>query len=161
MNEEARIRELERELSNANTLIDQYKYEQKENTALVGQYEQGLWHATEQIRGYSGDNEMRYLAQKRHYNQLLQQEKDEHHDTRLDRDHWQAQTLRLCDMLRTAYRMRVDEWSDEYRVIVGLQSEVRCYRRLLKMEVEEPEEETGWQYLKDAPFDDLPIRPLH
>jgi len=57
-------------------------------------------------------------------------------------------------MIRTAYRLRVDEWCDEYRVVVGLQSEVRCLRRCLGMETEKPEEETGYPYLKDAPFDD-------
>lgn len=151
---EARIRELERDLTKANKMIDLYKHEQKENTSLIGQYEQGLWQATEQIRDYSGKNEDRFLAQKKHYNGLLQQEKDEHHQTRLERDHWQAQTLRVCDMIRKAYRLRVDEWCDEYRVIVGLQSEVRCYRRCMGMDSEKPEEETGWPYIKDAPFDD-------
>ena len=113
-----------------------------------------MWQATEQIRDYASKNEDRFLAQKRHYNDLLQQEKDEHLQTRLDRDHWHAQTLRVCEMIRIAYRLRCDEWCDEYRVIIGLQSEVRCLRRCLGMESEKPEEETGWPYLEDAPFDD-------
>ena len=151
---EARIRELERELAKANKLIDLYKHEQKENTSLVGQYEHGLWQVTDQIRDYATNNEDRFLAQKRHYNELLQQEKNEHLQMRLDREHWHAQTIRVCEMIRTAYRLRVDEWCDEYRVVVGLQSEVRCLRRCLGMEAEKPEEETGYPYLKDAPFDD-------
>jgi len=151
---EARIRELERELAKANKIIDLYKHEQKENTSLVGHYEQGMWQATEQIRDYATKNEDRFLAQKRHYNELLQQEKDEHLQTRLDRDHWHGQTIRVCEMIRTAYRLRVDEWCDEYRVVVALQSEVRCLRRCLGMEAEKPDEETGWPYLKEAPFDD-------
>lgn len=151
---EARIRELERELAKANKVIELYKHEQKENTSLIGQYEQGMWLATEQIREYTSKNEDRFLAQKRQYNDLLQQEKDDHFQTRLEKDHWQAQTLRVCEMIRKAYRLRVDEWCDEYRAIVGLQSEVRCYRRCLGMEPEKPEEETGWPYLKDVPFED-------
>ncbi|KAK5073054.1 hypothetical protein LTR51_005696 [Lithohypha guttulata] len=150
----AKIRELERELAKSNKIIELYKHEQKENTALIGQYEQGLWQATDQIRVYTNKSEDRFIAQREHYNDLLQQEKDEHLQTRLERDHWQQQTLRVCEMIRKAYRLRVDEWCDEYRTVVGLQSEVRCYRRVLGMPPEKPEEETGWPYLKDAPFDD-------
>ncbi|KAK5086551.1 hypothetical protein LTR05_003719 [Lithohypha guttulata] len=150
----AKIRELERELAKSNKIIELYKHEQKENTALIGQYEQGLWQATDQIRDYTNKSEDRFIAQREHYNDLLQQEKDEHLQTRLERDHWQQQTLRVCEMIRKAYRLRVDEWCDEYRTVVGLQSEVRCYRRVLGMPPEKPEEETGWPYLKDAPFDD-------
>lgn len=35
--------------------------------------------------------------------------------------------------------------------MVGLQTEVRCLRRCLGMEAEKPEEETGWEYLKEGP----------
>lgn len=152
--DQARIRDLERELASAHKIIDLYKNEQKDNTSLIGQYEQGMWQATEQIRDYSSKNEDRFIAQKKHYNDLLQQEKDEHFQTRLEKDHWQQQTLRVCEMIRKAYRMRVEEWCDEYRTVLGLQSEVRCYRRLLSMPAEKLEEETGWPCLKDAPFDD-------
>lgn len=151
---EARIRELERELAKANKIISLYKHEQKENTLLIGQYEQGVWQMTDQVRDYAGRTEERMLALKRHYNDLLQQEKDEHLETRLDRDRWHANTIRCAEMIRKAYRLRCDEWCDEYRVVVGLQSEVRCLRRCLGIEAEKPEEETGWPYLKDAPFDD-------
>ena len=149
-----RIRELGRELAKANKVIDLYKHEQKENNALIGQYEQGIWQTTEQVRDYASKNEDRHLATKRQYNDLLQQEKDDHLNTRLERDYWQDQTHKCAQMIRKAYRLRVDEWCDEYRIVVGLQSEVRCYRRLLGIEAERPDEETGWPYLKDAPLED-------
>ena len=106
--------------------------------------------STDQMRSYVDNIDARFLSQKRHYNDLLQQEKDEHLQTRLDRDHWPNQTLKVCEMLRTAYKLRCDEWSEEYRVISGLQSEIRCLRRCLGLEAEKPEEEAGWPYLKDA-----------
>lgn len=151
---EARVRRLEQDLAKANRLIDLYKHEQKENTGLIAMYEDGMGTATEQIRNYCGDMEGRFLTQRRHYNNLLQQEKDEHLQSRLDRDHWHAQTLKVCEMIRTAHRLRTDEWCEEYRVISGLQAEVRCYRRILGMEPEKPEDETGWPYLKDLPLND-------
>ena len=151
---EARIRELERELAKANHVISLYKHEQTENTNLIAMYEDAMGTATEQIRNYCGDIEGRFLAQRRHYNNLLQQEKDEHLQSRLDRDHWHAQTLKVCEMIRTAYRLRTDEWCEEYKIISGLQSEVRCLRRCLGMEAEKPEQETGWPYLKDLPLND-------
>ncbi|EHY53339.1 hypothetical protein HRR83_003548 [Exophiala dermatitidis] len=153
-NDKARIHELERELAKANHIIDLYKHEQKENTSLIAMYEDALGTATEQIRNYTGDIEARFLAQRKHYNNLLQQEKDDHLQSRLDRDHWHAQALKLCEMIRTAHRLRTDEWSEEYTVVAGLQAEVRCLRRCLGMEPEKPEEETGWPYLKDLPLND-------
>ena len=108
--------------------------------------------ATEQIRNYCCDNNDRYLAQRRHYNNLLQAEKDEHLQSRLDRDHWHAQTMKVCGMIRHAYRLRCDEWSEELAIISGLQNEVRVYRNAMGMEKERSEDETGWPYLKDAPL---------
>lgn len=150
----ARMREIERELAKAKQVIDIYKDEQKENTNLIAMYEDALGTATEQIRNYCGGIEERFLAQRRHYNDLLQQEKDDHLKSRLDRDHWHAQTRRVAEMIRTAYRLRCDEWCEEYTIISALQAEVRCYRRLLGMDAERLEDETGWPYLKDLPLND-------
>lgn len=36
-------------------------------------------------------------------------------------------------------------------MIYGLQNEVRAYRSALGMELEKPEEEYGWEILKDVP----------
>lgn len=135
-------------------MISLYKHEQAENTNLIAMYEDALGTATEQIRNYCTDIESRFLAQRKHYNNLLQQEKDEHLSSRLDRDHWHAQTLKVSEMIRTANRLRADEWSDEYTVISGLQSEVRCLRRCLGMEPERVENETGYSYLKAIPLAD-------
>jgi hypothetical protein len=55
-------------------------------------------------------------------------------------------------MLRTAYRLRTDEWGEELKVISGLQNEVRVLRKALGMEVEKTEDETGWPYLREAPL---------
>jgi hypothetical protein len=105
----------------------------------------------EQIRNYCQNNNMQYLSQKRHYNQLLQQERDAHLASRLDRDHWHAQTMKCSEMIRTAYRLRCEEEEVPWRVVAGLQNEVRALRNALGMEVEKPEEEAGWEILKDMP----------
>ncbi|OQU98281.1 hypothetical protein CLAIMM_04090 [Cladophialophora immunda] len=151
-NDKARIRELELELAKQKQLVELYKHEQKENTSLIAMYEEAMGTAVEQIRNYCGDIEGRFLRQRKHYNDLLQQEKDDHLQSRLDRDHWYAQTLKVCEMIRTAHRLRTDEWCEEYTIVAALQGEVRCLRRCLGMEAEKPEEETGWPYLKDLPL---------
>ncbi|OAP55297.1 hypothetical protein AYL99_10270 [Fonsecaea erecta] len=151
-NDKARIRELELELAKQKHLVELYKHEQKENTGLIAMYEEAMGTAVEQIRNYCGDIEGRFLRQRKHYNDLLQQEKDDHLQSRLDRDHWYAQTLKVCEMIRTAHRLRTDEWCEEYTVVAALQGEVRCLRRCMGMEPEKPEEETGWPYLKDLPL---------
>ncbi|ETI20305.1 hypothetical protein G647_08339 [Cladophialophora carrionii CBS 160.54] len=148
-NDKAKIRELELELAKQKHLVELYKHEQKENTNLIAMYEEAMGTAVEQVRNYCGDIEGRFLRQRRHYNDLLQQEKDEHLQSRLDRDHWHAQTLKVCEMIRTAHRLRSEEWHEEYTIIAALQGEVRILRRVIGMEAEKPEEETGWPYLKD------------
>jgi hypothetical protein len=149
---EARIRELELELAKSKHIIELYKHEQKENTNLIAMYEEGMGTAVEQIRNYCSGIEARFLAQRKHYNDLLQQEKDDHLQSRLDKDHWYAQTLKVCEMIRTANRLRSEEWAEEYTIIAALQGEVRILRRLCEMEEQAPEEETGWPYLKDLPL---------
>lgn len=117
-------------------------------------YEDALGTATEQIRNYATGIEARFLAQRKHYNNLLQQEKDEHLQSRLDRDQWNALYLEVCRMIRTAHHLRNSEWTEEYTIIAGLQAQVRCLRRCMGMEAEEPEEEIGWPYLKELPLND-------
>ncbi|CRG89700.1 hypothetical protein PISL3812_06739 [Talaromyces islandicus] len=147
----ARIAELERALAKERHTVDILKREQVENTKLIGDFESSLGIIVEQIRNYCQDNNMYFLAQKKDYNSLLQAERDAHLASRLDRDHWHAQTIRLAEMLRTAYRLRCEEDVAPTRVVQGLQSEVRALRSALGLEPEKPEEETGYEFLKDLP----------
>ncbi|KAK2764383.1 hypothetical protein FQN54_009077 [Arachnomyces sp. PD_36] len=146
-----RIAELERALAREKRLNEVFKREQAENTKLIGDYEAAVGTMVEQIRNYCQNNNMHYLAQKRHYNNLLQVERDGHLQSRLERDEWEARTLRCAEMIRTGYRMRCEEDEVPIRVVQGLQNEVRAYRNALGMEPEKPEEEYGWEVLKDAP----------
>ncbi|KAH8426190.1 uncharacterized protein LDX57_003934 [Aspergillus melleus] len=147
----ARIAELERALAKEKRTVEILKNEQTENTKLIGDYEAAVGTMVEQIRNYCQNNNMNYLAQKRHYNNLLQAERDAHLESRLDRDYWHAQTMKCAEMIRTAYRLRCEEEEMPVRVIAGLQNEVRAYRNALGMEPERPEEEFGWEVLKDVP----------
>ncbi|PGH14577.1 hypothetical protein AJ79_02912 [Helicocarpus griseus UAMH5409] len=147
----ARIAELERALAREKALVEVYKREQVENTKLIGEYETAVGTMVEQIRHYCQNNNMHYLAQKRHYNNLLQAERDAHLQSRLDRDEWHAKAMRCAEMIRTAYRLRCKEDDLPTRIISGLQNEVRAYRNALGMEPEKPEEEFGWEFLKDLP----------
>lgn len=156
---EARIRQLERELSNAQTVIAAYKHEQTENTSLIAMYEDAMGNTTELVRNYANAVEGRFLEQRRVYNNLLQAEKDEHLASRMEKDHWFAKYMEVREMIRTANRLRTDEWCEEYAVVAGLQGQVRCLRRVLGFEAEKPEEEVGWPYLKDLPFDDTDPNP--
>ncbi|PGH17571.1 hypothetical protein AJ80_04749 [Polytolypa hystricis UAMH7299] len=147
----ARIAELERSLAREKRTVEILKREQVENMKLIGEYETAVGTMVEQIRNYCQNNNMHYLAQKRHYNDLLQAERDAHLESRLDRDYWHAQTMKCSEMIRTAYRLRCEEEDVPIRVISGLQNEVRAYRNALGMEPEKPEEEYGWEVLKDLP----------
>lgn len=118
---------------------------------MIGEYEASVGNMVEQIRNYCQNNNMHYLAQKRQYNNLLQAERDAHLESRLDRDFWHAQAMKCSDMIRTAFRLRCEEEDVPIRVVSGLQNEVRAYRQALGMEPEKPEEEYGWEILKDVP----------
>ncbi|KAL3247346.1 hypothetical protein ABHI18_012435 [Aspergillus niger] len=147
----ARITELERALAKERRLVEVLRTEQAENAKLIGEYEATLGTMVEQIRNYCQNNNMHYLSQKRHYNNLLQAERDSHLESRLDRDYWHAQTMKCAEMIRTAYRLRSEEEELPIRIVAGLQNEVRAYRNALGMEPERPEDEFGWEILKDVP----------
>ncbi|PCH07278.1 Hypothetical protein PENO1_012800 [Penicillium occitanis (nom. inval.)] len=145
----ARIAELERALARERRTVEALEREQIENTSLIGEFETSMGIMVEQIRNYCQNNNMYFLAQKKEYNALLQAERDAHLSSRLDRDHWHAQTMRLAEMLRTAYRLRCEEDQAPTTIIQALQSEVRALRSAIGLEPEKPEEETGYEFLKD------------
>ena len=147
-----RIRELEREVAKEKKLVDLYKREQVENTKLIGEYETAVGNITQQVREYCTNNKLNYLAQARHYNSLLQKEKDEHLQSRLERDDWHAKCLRVCGMIRRAKRLADEDFADHIEVISGLQAEVRCLRKVIGLDKQKPDEETGWPYLKEVPL---------
>ncbi|CAI7674031.1 unnamed protein product [Penicillium manginii] len=147
----ARISELERALAKEKRQTEELKREQVESAKLIGEYEANVGTMVEQIRTYCQNNNMHFLHQKNHYNQLLQAERDAHLDSRLDRDYWHTQTMKCAEMIRTAHRIRSDEEGVPVRIIAGLQNEVRAYRNALGMEPEQPEDEYGWEILKDVP----------
>ncbi|KAJ5901976.1 hypothetical protein N7495_002504 [Penicillium taxi] len=146
-----RISELERALAKEKRQVEHLKNEQIENTRLIGDYETAVGTMVEQVRNYCQNNNMHYLSLKGHYNNLLQAERDAHLESRLDRDYWHAQTMKCAEMIRTAHRLRSEEEDVPIRIVTGLQNEVRAYRNALGMEVENPEDEYGWEILKDIP----------
>lgn len=147
----ARISELERALAKEKRLVEDLKREQFENTKLIGDYEASVGTMVEQIRNYCQNNNMHFLYQKSHYNSLLQAERDAHLESRLDRDYWHAQTMKCAEMIRTAHQLRTEEEQLPVQIVAGLQNEVRAYRNALGMEPERPDEEYGWEILKDVP----------
>ncbi|KAL8636388.1 MAG: hypothetical protein Q9228_006209 [Teloschistes exilis] len=147
----ARIAELEQQLAHEQNRIRTIIREQKENTKLIGEYETAVGNIVEMVRNYSYNNKQEKTSLSLHYNKLLQDEKDAHLAARLEKDDWQAKFMRSVEMMREAYRLRCEEEELPLRVVAGLQNEVRAYRNALGMDAEKPEEEYGWEILKDTP----------
>ncbi|KAI5307107.1 hypothetical protein KEM56_004451 [Ascosphaera pollenicola] len=145
----ARIADLERDLARERAINSTLLTEQYENLDLISTYEQSLTEVVAQIRYYCQNQNLNFLSQKRHYNKLLQEERDAHLQSRLERDHWHSMALRCGEMVREAYRIRCEEEEGSVRVVEGLQNEVRALRGALGMEREREEDETGWEVLKD------------
>ncbi len=125
--------------------------EQKENTKLIGEYETAVGNIVEMVRNYSYNNKQERASLALHLNKVLQDEKDAHLAARLEKDDWHARFMRSVEMLREAYKLRCEEEELPVRIVSGLQNEVRAYRNALGMEPEKPEDEFGWEILKDAP----------
>lgn len=147
----ARIADLERQLAREQNQVRVIIREQKENTKLIGEYETAVGNIVEMVRNYSFTNKTEKTSIALHYNKLLQEEKDAHLVARLEKDDWHAKFMRSVEMLREAYRIRCEEEDIPVRIVAGLQNEVRAYRNALGMEPEKPEEEYGYEILKDIP----------
>lgn len=147
----ARIADLERQLAHEQTKVRILLDEQKENTKLIGDYEHHLGEIVKDVREYSYNNKTEKTNIAKHWNDLLQAEKDAHLKTRDELNMSNAKVLRCAEMMREAYRLRCEEEDLPVRVVAGLQNEVRAYRSALGMEPEKPEEEYGWEILKDVP----------
>ncbi|KAL9121061.1 MAG: hypothetical protein Q9187_002389 [Circinaria calcarea] len=145
----ARIADLTLQLSREKQKTRILLREQRENTKLIGEYETEVGNIVEMIRNYSYSVNMEKVRISRNYNQLLQDEKDQHLVTRLEKDDWHAKFMRSVEMLRTAYRLRCEEDEIPTMIVAGLQNEVRSYRNALGMEPEKFEDEFGYPILKD------------
>lgn len=126
-------------------------HEQHENTELIGKWEHEVTEMVKKVRNVSFNNKIEQTSLARQYNKLLQEEKDAHLAARLEKDDWHAKFMRSVGMLREAYRLRCEEEEQPVRLLAGLQNEVRAYRSALGMEPEKPEDEYGWEILKDVP----------
>ena len=146
----ARIADLTRQVNQLQHVKQTLLREQRENTKLIGEYETSLGNIVEQIRNFSYGKNMEKAQLSRDYNKLLQDEKDAHLATRLEKDDWHAKFMRSVEMIREAYRLRCEEEEMPIRVVAGLQNEVRAYRNALGMEPEKFEDEFGYEILKDV-----------
>lgn len=104
-----------------------------------------------QTRDFSYNVKSEKIAIAKHYNTMLQDEKDAHLETRLEKDTWHAHFMRANAMIREAHRLRCDEEEIPIRVVAGLQNEVRACRRAIGMDPENFEDEYGYEILKDVP----------
>ena len=109
-----------------------------------------MGNIVEMVRNYSFNNKTEKTSISLHYNKLLQDEKDAHLAARLEKDDWHAKFMRSVEMLREAYRLRCEEEETPIRIVAGLQNEVRAYRNALGMDPEKPEDEFGYEILKDV-----------
>ena len=145
-----RIADLTRQNHRLQAQVRAYAREQKENTRLIGEYETAVGQLTELVRDFASKRDLQLGAQAREYNSLLQEERDQHLQTRLARDEWQASYARAAGMLRTAYALRCAEEEMPLGVVQALQEEVRALRKVVGLEEQREEHEAGWPVLKDA-----------
>lgn len=145
----ARIADLTRQVNQLQHVKQTLVREQHENTKLIGEYETSLGSIAEEIRNFAYAKHLEKARLSREYNKLLQEEKDTHLATRLEKDDWHAKFMRSVEMVRIAYKLRCEEEEQPVRIIAGLQNEVRAYRNALGMEPERFEEETGFEVLRE------------
>ncbi|MCJ1251923.1 hypothetical protein MMC30_009161 [Trapelia coarctata] len=145
----ARIAELTRQVNQLQHVKQILLREQRENTKLIGEYETSLGNIVEEIRNFAYGKNLEKAQLSREYNKLLQDEKDAHLATRLEKDDWHVKFMRSVEMLRTAYKLRCEEEQVPIHVVAGLQNEVRSYRNALGMDPEKFEDETGYEILKE------------
>ncbi|MCJ1432745.1 hypothetical protein MMC27_002102 [Xylographa pallens] len=146
----ARIADLTRQVNQLQHVKQILVREQRENTKLIGEYESNLGTIVEEVRNFSYAKSLEKAQISREYNKLLQDEKDAHLATRLEKDDWHTKFMRSVDMVRTAYKLRCEEEEVPVRIIAGLQNEVRAYRNALGMDPERFEEEVGFEILRDV-----------
>lgn len=146
----ARIADLERRLLISESKVSTLQAEQKENTDLIGAWESEVGKLVEKVREHTFDNKQELLAQAKRYNELLQEEKDQHLQARLEKDEWHSRFMRCVAMMREAFRLRCEEEEGPVRVVSGLQNEVRALRSAMGMDKEREEDEYGWEILKDV-----------
>ncbi len=149
----ARIADLERRILKEQNNVHILKHEQQENIDLIARWEHEVGELLRRVRDHTFDNKQEQISIARHYNDLLQEEKDSHLAARLEKDEWHSKFMRAAGMLREAYRLRCEEEEAPISVIASLQEEVRALRSVCGMDPEKVEDEAGYKYLKDIKTD--------
>ena len=146
----AKIAELEKKLFTSEALVQVLRREQRENGKLIGEYEQALDKVVGMLRDFAAAQTEEKAALARRYLGMLQAERNEHQQTRFQRDEYLAKVMELAENIRIAYRLRCEESVPDLEIVAGLQTEVRAYRNAMGMEAEKREDETGWPVLKSV-----------
>lgn len=138
-NRTGEIASLQSQLSAANRQNVSLESDNAALASLVHQHEQALELILEKIRPFAYTHAQALNAQKAHYTALLEQERQQNLELRLEHQEWQAGMGRVAEYARLAFRHANDRGLPCVRRIAALKNERRLLRRL-----------AGWEEAVDS-----------
>ncbi|KAF2757774.1 hypothetical protein EJ05DRAFT_476982 [Pseudovirgaria hyperparasitica] len=100
------------------------------STALLDDYESSLKIILDKLRPYAFNHQQALLSIHRHYNSLLESERQERLEQSLDHARWQAGLGKVAELAREALRAQTEDRTPYLGKIAELKYENRVLRRL-------------------------------
>lgn len=117
---------------------------QSQNSALqslLTEYENGISLALDKLRPYAAQHASALNAQRSHYLQLIEVERRQNLELRLEHQRWQQGLGSVAENAREALKAQGESELPWMERIAGLEAENRGLRRLCGLEVEDSEDE--------------------
>jgi hypothetical protein len=140
----AEIARLQNELSTANNTVDELSTHVSKLQSLNQDYESSLTLLMEKLRPFAQQHNQALLAQKAHYLRLIEDERQQNLELRLEQSRWQESLGRLNENLRCALIAQTAGESPFLKKISALKAENASLRRMCgapKLEDSDEEEE--------------------
>lgn len=139
----AEINSLRTQLQSAQTKISSLEGQNGALQSLVQDYEGSVTAILEKLRPFTFRHEQAILALHTHYNNLLEKERQQNLELRLEHQEWQAGLGRAATFARAALKESSEASLPHERKIKELKAENKLLRRL-----------AGWEEVSDSDDDE-------
>ncbi|KAF2397742.1 hypothetical protein EJ06DRAFT_532734 [Trichodelitschia bisporula] len=127
------IARLQSELANAQATITALQARDSSLTNLLNDYEQHVTAILEKLRPYAHQQQQASIMQKAHYLKLIEDERQQNLELRLEQQRWQAGLGNVAENLRLALKAQADAELPYVKKIASLKAENRTLRRLCNL----------------------------
>jgi hypothetical protein len=126
----AEIARLQNDLSSSNNKIEDLSSFVGKLQGLNQDYESALSHLMDKVRPFAQQHSQALLSQKAHYLRLIEEERNQNLELRLEQTRWQESASRINENLKEAMKALTEAELPYIRKIAALKADNKSLRRI-------------------------------